>query len=367
MFEAHGTTLVDEYVKLHGRRQCACGCGGATTWHGWRKGFSTSICGHNGNIYSFYDHNKATAISERRRAALRGKQSWAKGLTKETDKRIARRAKLSTISKRRTTSCARGSRGQTELSKFVESLGFTVGNNVRGIIGNKELDIFLPEHLFAIEYNDLYLHSERFKSSTYHEEKSSRCEAIGLSLMHVFEDEWVYKRKIVESIIKNRLNVPDKRIDVGSCTVRTIDRNTSDSFFDECHLDGKSDVSGQSTIALFNNEELVYAIATTNGEVLRCCPALGTNVPGGLVELLKQRPNVNSIIVDERLGSTNSALRSAGFSPTNETTHRSWWTDYDSRYDSSLCTRDEAGTRGLYFIHGCSVRRWKRITTRHDL
>ena len=66
--------------------------------------------------------------------------------------------------------------------------------NARGIIGDLELDIYLPEMNFAIEFNGVYSHlyrpeKEKFserKDSTYHVTKTNLCESKNIQLMHIF-------------------------------------------------------------------------------------------------------------------------------------------------------------------------------------
>ena len=72
---------------------CRCGCGEPARWLGWHKGYAKLLRGHNGNIYKLYDEATARKIAEKRANKLRGQPGWAAGLTKETDERIAKRAK----------------------------------------------------------------------------------------------------------------------------------------------------------------------------------------------------------------------------------------------------------------------------------
>lgn len=91
--DVHGTSAQDAWDSLRGGRPtCACGCGGAVRWNGWGKGYSRVVNGHNGSIYAVCSPEEAERISQKRSESLMGKKSWAKGLTKETDDRVAKRA-----------------------------------------------------------------------------------------------------------------------------------------------------------------------------------------------------------------------------------------------------------------------------------
>lgn len=103
----HGKTDQGVWDELHGERPtCACGCGESVRWNGWSKGYSRVVSGHNGSIYAMYSAEEAAKISEKRAGSLKGKTSWAKGLSKETDARIAERAQAT--AEGRKASFARG-------------------------------------------------------------------------------------------------------------------------------------------------------------------------------------------------------------------------------------------------------------------
>ena len=72
----------------------------------------------------------------------------------------------------------------------------------------KEIDILLPELNIGIEFDGLYWHSEtRGKDSKYHLNKTNLAADKGIRLIHIFENEWLYKQDIVVSRIKNMLNL----------------------------------------------------------------------------------------------------------------------------------------------------------------
>jgi len=101
-----GVEAFEEHVRYHGfidladawiktqlggiEPKCACGlCNMRPRWGGWGSGFVKFIRGHNGHIYSAYSPERATEITERRREALSKITGWSKGLTCETDERLA--------------------------------------------------------------------------------------------------------------------------------------------------------------------------------------------------------------------------------------------------------------------------------------
>jgi hypothetical protein len=89
---AHDTSLQELWnTTFGGPKACQCGCGQVPKFIGWRQGYKKFILGHNGSIYKSYTKEVAEEISMKRKTSLTGKSSWCKGLTKETDERIAAR------------------------------------------------------------------------------------------------------------------------------------------------------------------------------------------------------------------------------------------------------------------------------------
>ena len=63
-----------------------------------------------------------------------------------------------------------------EIVNFIKSLNIKVDENNTTILNGKELDIYIPSHNVAIEYDGLYWHSEQFINDDYHLIKTELCE-----------------------------------------------------------------------------------------------------------------------------------------------------------------------------------------------
>jgi hypothetical protein len=270
-----------------------------------------------------------------------------------------------------------GSIAQEEIAKWIESLGFTVSRNVRKVLGGLELDIFVEDKKFAIEYNGLYWHSHVNKTQGYHNNKTLTAEQSGINLLHIFEDEWRDKRNIIQSMIESRLGMAQKTIAARKCVVRQLTKTERKIFFEENHADG--DIVSIDSWGLFDNEgQIVYGISIRKPfhkkhdaiEIARCCPKLNHNVPGGLsrlVKYVKKWSNENGYkkivtYVDRRWGGTGNGYRHAGFKGILKTPPRFWWTDFVNRYnrfkfkaDSSegLTEAQVAESAGVVKIWGC--------------
>lgn len=127
------------------------------------------------------------------------------------------------------------------LLDFVRSIyNREIIENTKSVIPPYELDIYLPEKGIAIEYNGLYWHSEQYVPSTYHKMKSDMCKERGVHLIHVFEDDWLYKREIVQSVIKNFLGCGHQTITYArKCEVREVNNQDTQAFLQENHMLGR--------------------------------------------------------------------------------------------------------------------------------
>ncbi len=154
--------------------------------------------------------------------------------------------------------CA-GSNAQNEISEFIENLGFKVIKNSRSIIPPQELDIFIPNKNIAIEYDGLYWHSEQILSKRvedpkkYHLIKSEKCKENGIRLIHIFEDEWLYKENIVKNRLKHILGENVKTIGARKTNIIEINSKEKNKFLIEHHIQG-TDKSLIKLGAYFNNE-----------------------------------------------------------------------------------------------------------------
>ena len=188
---------------------------------------------------------------------------------------------------------------EIQLQDFIkENYNNEIILNNREIIKPNELDIYLPELKLAFEFNGVYWHSENFVENNYHLNKTEKCEKPGIKLIHIYEDDWIYKQYIVKSRILNLLGKSNK-IYARKCEIKEInDNRLIKEFLEKNHLQGF--VGSKIKIGLFYNEEPVSLMTfgsqrkamgqkSTEGtyEMLRFCNKLNTNVIGGASRLFK--------------------------------------------------------------------------------
>lgn len=101
---------------------------------------------------------------------------------------------------------------EQDLEKDIRLL---VGENEKILISDrkaigpdKELDLYLPNRHFAIEFNGTYWHSEAVGADrNAHREKYIRCKSKGIQLFQIWEDDWWDRKEIVLRAIAAKLGV----------------------------------------------------------------------------------------------------------------------------------------------------------------
>lgn len=196
----------------------------------------------------------------------------------------------------------------------------------RSVLNGRELDVYLPKHNLAIEYNGLYSHSYKpwaereslIKGPNYHLSKTLDCEKQGIQLIHIFSDEWNYRQNIVKSILKSKLGI-NERIYARKCNIVEVEVDIKNKFLNDNHIQGE-DKSGIK-LGLEYEGNLVCLMTFNKSrfnrnyewELVRFCNAGGINVVGGFSRLLSyfRREYCGSIVsyADRRYSNGNVYLK----------------------------------------------------------
>lgn len=132
------------------------------------------------------------------------------------------------------------------LYQFISSI--YNGEVIRRYKDKWEIDIYLPEKKLGFEFNGLYWHSKKEKN--YHINKSEYFEARGIRIIHIWEDDWIEKRNILESQIKNIVGVIQTKISARKCDIREISTRQAKEFINKNHIQGYT--SSKYRIGLFH-------------------------------------------------------------------------------------------------------------------
>lgn len=189
------------------------------------------------------------------------------------------------------------SSSQIELTEYIKSLySGDISTNIRNVI-NGELDIYLPDLKLGFEFNGLYWHSDIYKDKNYHLNKTNECLEKGIQLIHIWEDDWIYKRDIVKSRISNLLG-KSKIIGARKCQIKIISNKDSIDFLNTNHIQGS--VISKIRLGLYYNSELISLMTfgklrrslgqleiDNHFELLRFCNKIGYSITGGASKLFK--------------------------------------------------------------------------------
>lgn len=188
---------------------------------------------------------------------------------------------------------------ELEFLEFIKTLNIkNIITNTRLVIPILEIDVYLPDYNLAFEFNGLHWHSELFKDKNYHLDKKERCASKNINLIHIFEDDWKYRKEIVKSRIRNLLGMHNTRIYARHTIIKEIDPAQTDKFLTENHTQGS--IGSSVKIALYHNDKIVSmmifgkqrkALGQSSNEnvyeLLRFCNEINTSIPGAASKLLK--------------------------------------------------------------------------------
>lgn len=174
-------------------------------------------------------------------------------------------------------------RYQMRLTEMVQALvpGSTVLSDDHTILpSGKELDIVVPDHHLAIEFNDIFSHSEQAvferhakpRPHSYHASKTREASSQGYQLVHVWEDAWLHRRKIVLRALAHRLHAVDRLPDVlpdinplacqrlyaRNLTARRIHGGVARRFWQDNHLQGP--VHCTVNVGLYDQDGVLRAL-----------------------------------------------------------------------------------------------------------
>ena len=188
-----------------------------------------------------------------------------------------------------------------EIKTIIEKEGFNVVSRDRTVIKPYELDIYVPDKKFAIEFDGLAFHSEGTSGSflekglptNYHQQKTLKCFRKGVHLFHIFENEWLNTetKKIWINLIKTKLGKGDV-IPVQATQITQISSLDARKFCEQHHLQGNA--LNSVPLALTHNGEIVAVMLLApskvqdnyDWELVRYCTKQGVLIPGGCSEVI---------------------------------------------------------------------------------
>ena len=176
------------------------------------------------------------------------------------------------------------SKYEEELGKFLEELNIDFNKGNRDIIKPLELDIYIPSHKLAIEFNGDYWHSDLFKDPNYHQMKSNLCFDKGIELIHIFEYEWLSNKDKLKIYLKDKLINPTE---YDSGEIKEISEEDANKFLKENSLGpiNHSDLY----LSLCYNEEIIelISLSRSNHTITNYSHKFGFRIKNALDKFLK--------------------------------------------------------------------------------
>jgi hypothetical protein len=157
------------------------------------------------------------------------------------------------------------SKWESEINDFINELGIETIQSCRTVLSNyNEIDIYIPDYKIGIECNGLYFHSEvkGNKPKNYHKLKTIDANLKGITLLHIFEDEWLHKKEIIKSKLLNLFNNSNIKIYARNCEIKEVSPSIKNLFLNENHIQGED----RSTISLgaYYNNKLISVMSFDN-------------------------------------------------------------------------------------------------------
>jgi hypothetical protein len=157
--------------------------------------------------------------------------------------------------------CSRGrnrSLGEVELFNEINKY-YNCASNDRKTIG-KEMDIFIPRIKVGIEYNGLYWHSVENVGKGAQKDKTKLANTQNIHLIHVYENEWTYRRNIVIRELQDSLRIkPFGMIRHLEPVFENLSYEEGINIYEENALDPKSKID--RFIGLYHRWELIAIAA----------------------------------------------------------------------------------------------------------
>ena len=153
-----------------------------------------------------------------------------------------------------------GSSLEVKLCEILNDIGITnIITNSKKIIAPYEIDIYLPDHNYAIEVNGDYWHSfgdkETRKEQKYHQNKFLQCRDKGIKLIQLSEYLIVTHLPKVIKKLKHDLIGADK-VFGRKCDCKIIDKQEANAFLDTNHFQNGSNHSSIH-VGLYHKAELI--------------------------------------------------------------------------------------------------------------
>jgi len=282
------------------------------------------------------------------------------------------------------------SRGEQSLIDFIDSISDFPSVRTSQVLANKkQIDCYLSHQKLGFEYHGLYWHSEANQPNRHnHLDKLKAAEVAGITLVQIFEDEWLDRGDIVRSMLQSRLGKTPHRMHARKLTVAQVDQKSARIFFEQNHLQGPPQ-SIELAIGLYQADNLVACMCfgkhhrksenNTTIVLNRFATKLHTQIPGAASKLLNAavptlRWKYTTILSwSDRRWSVGNLYQQLGFVHKGTLPPDYYYTKGQKRWPkqrfqkrmtgcpANITESDWANTNGFYKIWDCGKDRWELL------
>lgn len=198
------------------------------------------------------------------------------------------------------------SKPEEEIKEFLTTLGLDVVQSDRKVLRGKEIDLYIVDKKFGIEFNGLFWHNDNHKRDNHHYDKWVAAHKAGIRLVQIWEDDWRDRKHVILRALAHKLGVSDKmsqyypelaehtsKIGARKTSVAILTTKTAMEFLDKNHIQGFA--SGSYYLGLTDNEDALRAVMVLKKEannrlnIIRY--ATFGSIQGGFTKLLKYATN----------------------------------------------------------------------------
>lgn len=283
------------------------------------------------------------------------------------------------------------SKPQVEIHGYLSQYAPCVMDHV--FSGKKEIDIFVPSLNLGVEFHGLIWHSTKYaKNPTHIHEKTRLASAGGIRLVHIFQDEWEFRKDAVKKTLRSLMGV-DERVYARHTSCVFVPQELANKFLEANHLQGA--VTGAAySLGLVHNEKLVAIMVFSSVNSIRgqrADPsqvelrryASSRTVIGGASKLLRsyvdQHTEVERIVsYSENRLFTGAVYEHMGFTRDGVTAPDYWYIRSNSKkrhskvkfqrknlpailgeqFDPSMSEVDNCLRAGWFRLFDCGKTRW---------
>lgn len=281
------------------------------------------------------------------------------------------------------------SKSEKEIYEFIQSLNIPCEESNRSILNGRKIDIFAPNNSIGVEFDGLYWHNELNKNNNYHLIKTKLCESKGIRLIHIFEDEWIDKKEIWKSMLRNIFSKTENKIYARKCVIKEVAHKNKNDFLNSNHIQGTA--NSLINLGLYYNDELVSLMTfgkprinmggkSEEGvwELVRFCNKLNTSVVGGASKLFKhfvKTYNPNEVIsYSDKRWAIGNLYEKLGFAHDHDSRPNYYYVIGCNRenrfkyrkdrliaegYDPNKTEHEIMLERKIFRIYDCGTKVWK--------